>query len=1086
MNTEELSSPYPGLRPFGEADRPWFFGRLSQVRELGTRLEVSHVVTVIGGSGCGKSSLVRAGLLPYLKAGGLPKAGRHWHTVVFTPGQQLDEAAGLSPFHNLARAFLAVVGEHAPSPARIDAIVNTADQRHGLQKIVAAARDLDSAANPGPPMGGEANFLFVIDQFEELFSKNVLKSRQAESLVARVVECAGAEHHARIFLVITMRSEHLPECAGFPDFPEVINETSYLVRRMKGSELQEAIERPVQMFCRQVMNERDLDSVTEPAIVDDVVKALLDEIEHLKHDPDHLPLFQHSLHWLWRTAVTTSPGDEPELPAEINRVHLSKALGITAPSRVPDAATIEESLSRSLQETRGKYLQRCLNYQADAAFCRLDDDHAVKAERLFRALARRDEFQTYKRTPLPISKLGQIGLSRAEYELIRDTINASHGYLWDREGEIDIPHEALIRNWTRFKQWVDDEASRAEVLQRIVDLYANWKRRAGHKDQADYLVPEKTVESALANDLWQSNPFMSERYYDWEINPLGLIPGSWSAAHEQLTKYLQASADYYKEKRVVAANAARKKARLRILLLGSGMAVVVGAFAFLALQSMLESEARAFQSYAIGATTVGAISGSVEPERRTALLSSDLVGAHFLTAPSQWWVQPFELMFDSERKDRWALAPLQQLFETERKERFLNAKKLSEVMLTDTLRRTLQVPIPQKPQFVSAPVRRSSRANFVDVADKTPQAVASPRRAGNLNLSYPAAVAQQPTTALCQSGNDVVLKVTNTDSVMLGSPLDISTYATFPQGSKIGVDPKCEVMVAAVPITRTGSEYQISVHAIAWRRTVAAAWIPAYVRQHGEFPGSIKNVKGIRVWSDDSGTDFTTEIETDGGGPDTRSFAVLPFEPVLDRNAAAAAGPSLDRADAQSKCDQFSKLRPDPATRVDWYRFEGSPTKGDLYSEVCIQILSGNYHHPAGFLGAQIRLYKLPADPLQRAHQRQTIPVAKINFTGPAIESMQLDPAGGWLTFEAGGVSYRSPALLASLQQVACAVMRKVDDTTLSKVKADDVWPPEYLLLNSASEDLRRFHKDMFAGKTDVCRNLVPVSALPQQDAERK
>ena len=60
------SQPYPGLRPFEEGDQDYFFGRDAQTRGLRQKLDTSRLVAVVGRSGCGKSSLVKAGLIPLL------------------------------------------------------------------------------------------------------------------------------------------------------------------------------------------------------------------------------------------------------------------------------------------------------------------------------------------------------------------------------------------------------------------------------------------------------------------------------------------------------------------------------------------------------------------------------------------------------------------------------------------------------------------------------------------------------------------------------------------------------------------------------------------------------------------------------------------------------------------------------------------------------------------------------------------------------------------------------------------------------------------------------------------------------------
>ena len=91
---ELLENPYPGLRPFETNEAHLFFGRDPQITELVPRLERNRFVAVVGVSGSGKSSLVRAGLIPALKLGRLADSREQWRAVVTRP-------AG-APFANLA------------------------------------------------------------------------------------------------------------------------------------------------------------------------------------------------------------------------------------------------------------------------------------------------------------------------------------------------------------------------------------------------------------------------------------------------------------------------------------------------------------------------------------------------------------------------------------------------------------------------------------------------------------------------------------------------------------------------------------------------------------------------------------------------------------------------------------------------------------------------------------------------------------------------------------------------------------------------------------------------------------------------
>src|ERR1700722_5347727 len=75
--------PFPGLRPYEEADADWFFGRSGEINDLLKRLRRLHFIAIVGASGCGKSSLVRAGLLPQVRQGFLDA---EWQIAVFRPG----------------------------------------------------------------------------------------------------------------------------------------------------------------------------------------------------------------------------------------------------------------------------------------------------------------------------------------------------------------------------------------------------------------------------------------------------------------------------------------------------------------------------------------------------------------------------------------------------------------------------------------------------------------------------------------------------------------------------------------------------------------------------------------------------------------------------------------------------------------------------------------------------------------------------------------------------------------------------------------------------------------------------------------
>ena len=88
----EVRSPFPGLRPFLDTESSIFFGRESQVQQVIEHLRATRFIALLGGSGSGKSSLIRAGVLPTLRGYGIREAGDFWVPVLCTPGTNLAGA----------------------------------------------------------------------------------------------------------------------------------------------------------------------------------------------------------------------------------------------------------------------------------------------------------------------------------------------------------------------------------------------------------------------------------------------------------------------------------------------------------------------------------------------------------------------------------------------------------------------------------------------------------------------------------------------------------------------------------------------------------------------------------------------------------------------------------------------------------------------------------------------------------------------------------------------------------------------------------------------------------------------------------
>ncbi|MCB1863695.1 MAG: hypothetical protein KDI47_18485, partial [Gammaproteobacteria bacterium] len=145
-------NPFPGLRPFRTGEAHLFFGREGQAEELIARLMRTHFLGVLGNSGSGKSSLVRAGLIPALHAGKKQDRISDWKIVICRPGN--------SPIQNLAAALAgantgsAKANVLAPEAGRMLPLLQ--ESSFGLLETEAEADE-------------HRKTLLIVDQFEELF-----------------------------------------------------------------------------------------------------------------------------------------------------------------------------------------------------------------------------------------------------------------------------------------------------------------------------------------------------------------------------------------------------------------------------------------------------------------------------------------------------------------------------------------------------------------------------------------------------------------------------------------------------------------------------------------------------------------------------------------------------------------------------------------------------------------------------------------------------------------------------------------------------------------------------------------------------
>ena len=446
--TLSLPAPYVGLRPFTEAEALLFFGRDAHVRDLLAKLErQQRFLAVLGASGSGKSSLVRAGLIPALHRGALharPAADGQattevprWNVCIFTPGN--------APLAHLAQA-LTNDPRWVDSASRADAESSLASLL-GTSPLALAELHRQRADR----FVGEA-LLLVVDQFEELFRYRQRNPDEADSFVKLLLRSAGED--LPIYVVMTMRSDFLGNAVAFHGLAEAINSGIYLTPRLGSEQIRSVISAPLALVGGSI----------DPVLANRLVNSLSGE--------DELPVLQHALLRMWGRARAEgrSSIDDDDFVA------------VCAP-RAQAGGTPGEPL-----------LPFAIDNHASDIHDALSPFQRRIARQVFLALAERRDGRDVRRPQTLAELRAQVG--HDAQDALMGVIEAFRaqgvGFVLPAAGRplqpddlIDIGHESLIRRWQRFQAWLGEEDLDVAELREWLHRARRTAERGGWLDQND-------------------------------------------------------------------------------------------------------------------------------------------------------------------------------------------------------------------------------------------------------------------------------------------------------------------------------------------------------------------------------------------------------------------------------------------------------------------------------------------------------------------------------------------------------------------------------------------------------------------------
>jgi WD40 repeat protein/tRNA A-37 threonylcarbamoyl transferase component Bud32 len=374
--------PFKGLASFEPADAEYFFGRERLVAELVARLAGASFLAIVGPSGSGKSSALRAGLLPAL-AGGILPGSDGWRRWLLRPGERSLAELGT------------VLGSGAGDP-------------------------LGEALEALPP---NARLLLAVDQLEELFT--ACRSEAERAGFIETLARAASDPDGRAVVAVALRADFYGRFATYPQFAELLGASHVLVPPMQASELRRAVELPAARVGLRV----------EPELVDVLVADVAGE-------PGALPLVSTALFELWQKR-------------EDNALTLAAYRG---------SGGVHGAVARLAERT----------------FATIADERRPAARALMLRLVADGEGDAPIRRRAAIAEL-DLERDRATADVLA-TLADSRLVTVD-EDSVEVAHEALLREWPRLREWIDEDAVGRRLRRHITRAATDWD--AGGRDPGE-------------------------------------------------------------------------------------------------------------------------------------------------------------------------------------------------------------------------------------------------------------------------------------------------------------------------------------------------------------------------------------------------------------------------------------------------------------------------------------------------------------------------------------------------------------------------------------------------------------------------
>jgi len=402
--------PFQGLQYFDEKDSDRFFGREQVTARIIGRLHRTNFLAVIGASGSGKSSLVRAGVIPALKRGerladgGMPpKDSSKWAMHVMTPTAHPLEAlaASLEREAESTSAISTLQGEMAADQRALGLAIRRYLSRHSA-----------------------SHFLLVIDQFEELYTL-CRSTEEQQAFIGSLLELADSGDTQPATILLVLRADFYAYVAQHDRLREIASQYQEFIGAMNRDELVSAIDKPLAQGGWKIQ--------------EGLIEVILDDIGY---EPGALPLLSHALHETWRR-------------------RRGRTLTLSA---YTESGGVRGAIAQSAENVFRKQLSEELQPVARMIFIRMaevgEDSHDTRRRVNYSELITRSTDELVINTVIKIltdARLVTIG-----------TVEPGGTKV------CEVAHEALIREWPTLRQWLDEDRQGLILHQQLAGDTHDW------------------------------------------------------------------------------------------------------------------------------------------------------------------------------------------------------------------------------------------------------------------------------------------------------------------------------------------------------------------------------------------------------------------------------------------------------------------------------------------------------------------------------------------------------------------------------------------------------------------------------------